>query len=183
MIRADFWEVIMRLSALSFLWLFALAMPLFAHDHAHHHESHEAHVHGKAQLQVAGEGTDLLVSLRSPAANFLGFEHTPQTEKERKTANQARDFLQKVAQWLGLEGGNCRIASVDIGNAEAHEHHTDIEVEAMFHCAKLAELQGLSLELFSEFPAVETIELEWVIEQRQGSAVLSREKPRAALGR
>ena len=67
-----------------------------APDMAAEPSGHGAHVHGLGGLNIALDGNLLYLELNSPAANIIGFEHTPQNEREKETVSRA---IQK------LEGG------------------------------------------------------------------------------
>lgn len=50
---------------------------------------HDAHVHGVGKLNVALDGDDLIIELTSPAANIVGFEHTPENEQQSHEVHEA----------------------------------------------------------------------------------------------
>lgn len=62
------------LSILSILTVFA------AEDN---HGSHEAHVHGEAEMTLILQNDELAINFESPAANLVGFEHHPETDLQR----------------------------------------------------------------------------------------------------
>lgn len=53
----------------------------------------DAHEHGVAQLNLVWEGEELVIEFISPAANIVGFEHEPATERDREAINKARAML------------------------------------------------------------------------------------------
>ncbi|PVV11527.1 MAG: hypothetical protein B6D77_06700 [gamma proteobacterium symbiont of Ctena orbiculata] len=60
---------------------------------------------------------------------------------------------------------------------EAHEHedetHSDIEAVYHFECDQPAKLTRLSVELFKAFPATEKLNVQYVIESKQGATELT----------
>lgn len=64
-----------------------------SHDHSHDHHALDSHVHGMANLDVVLEGSMLLVSLKAPAADLVGFEHQAKTDEQR---GQVYDMLGKM---------------------------------------------------------------------------------------
>ncbi|MCF7994732.1 MAG: DUF2796 domain-containing protein, partial [Chromatiaceae bacterium] len=54
-----------------------------AHNEDEHYRQQGAHVHGVGQLNVAVDGSALLVELISPAMDLVGFEHAPRNEAQR----------------------------------------------------------------------------------------------------
>ncbi len=53
------------------------------------HREHEAHEHGHGTLDIVLEGEELLIELRIPAVNVVGFEHAPRDEAEREAVRKA----------------------------------------------------------------------------------------------
>lgn len=60
---------------------------------AEEHRQHEAHEHGVAHMNVAFEGNDLHIEFTSPAANIVGFEHHPDSEKQKAAVKKAIETL------------------------------------------------------------------------------------------
>jgi hypothetical protein len=55
----------------------------------------DAHVHGRAALQVAVDGKRLLLELTSPLDNLVGFEHAPRNEKQTAAVRRMAERLHK----------------------------------------------------------------------------------------
>lgn len=153
------------------------------HEHAGKPNT-EAHVHGEVMLQLALQGDDLVLELTSPAMNIVGFEHRASTPEQIKSVEVAEAKLRDLANWLKLDGGECRVAHVatDVSgllpetNGAADNTHTDIDLDAQFKCTQPVKLRGLQLTLFRDFPGVEKVTLQWVSETGAGERVLSRNK-------
>ena len=62
------------------------------HNHSDKHPApaQQAHLHGIAKLTLVLEGDALEISLESPAANIVGFEHQAISEKHIKAVEKAR---------------------------------------------------------------------------------------------
>lgn len=84
------------------------------------HRHHEAHEHGVARMNVALEGNDLYIEFTSPAANIVGFEHHPNTEKQKASVKKAIDTLKAGAALFILSAGA-------EGKLAKSMVHTDIE--------------------------------------------------------
>lgn len=65
-----------------------LACAAFAASDEQHRE-HEAHEHGHGTLDIVVEGEELVIELRIPAVNVVGFEHAPRDEAEREAVRKA----------------------------------------------------------------------------------------------
>jgi hypothetical protein len=55
----------------------------------------DAHVHGRAALQVAVDGSSLSLELTTPLDNLIGFEHAPRNEKQRAAVRTMAERLRK----------------------------------------------------------------------------------------
>jgi hypothetical protein len=121
-----------------FIYVFICLGPAHAGEKRHH----GAHVHGVANLNIAIEGHHLHIEFTSPAANIVGFEHHPHTEKQKSAVDDALKKLQKGESLFLLSPeakGRMAESSVtsDITQEEAHaedesththakhDHHAD----------------------------------------------------------
>ena len=108
-------------------WIAALLLSPLAQASAEQFEQHDAHEHGKAVLQLVGEGKTLQLALSGAAFNFYGFEHQPHTQAEQQHATQVAKRLKDVAGLFRLSGGECSLQQLSIdlpfSEQETHEHH------------------------------------------------------------
>lgn len=98
------------------------------------HRQHGAHVHGHAELAVAMDGPALEINLTSPAANFLGFEHAPQTEEQEAAVEALEKTLADPAKLFAIDAdAQCALtaSTIEMGSLEAghhdHEEHGHAE--------------------------------------------------------
>jgi hypothetical protein len=170
-----------------------------ADDHDDHHSSHGAHVHGEATLTMALEGSDVEISLESPAANIIGFEYKASTEEEKRIEAQAARAL-KSATMFSFAGASCELEKVvvvlpgaeheghdahhDEHHSEHHNEHKDRHAEHSevtanyhYHCENLNKLQQVATGLFKQFPKLEKVDAMWVSASGQGAEELSAKKP------
>ena len=92
----------------------------------------EAHEHGVSVLQLALEGEELAVELRSPGADIVGFEHEATSAEDKAAVEAALKTLRAPA---GLFGLSCELEKVEAhvdghgddhhgeGHDEDHEEH------------------------------------------------------------
>ncbi len=93
-----------------------------------HHREHGAHEHGVAELLVAVEGSSLMIELRSPAANLLGFEHKARTEEQEAKVHAVSDQLAHADEIFTLSGaGGCKVVEREVESEvlAAAGHHDD----------------------------------------------------------
>lgn len=169
------------------------------HQHEKHehegHEHHGKHEHGVADMNIALDGKQLLVELTSPTANFLGFEHKPSTKAQKKAYAKLAKTLNKPSKVIDLDGGKCRIAKTvttlpydgnvhhdhDHDKHKDHDHedhnesaHSDIEFKYIYTCKKPKSLEHVGVELFDQFKGFEKINVQWLANNKQGSATLTQ---------
>ncbi|MCW8931499.1 MAG: DUF2796 domain-containing protein, partial [Gammaproteobacteria bacterium] len=58
-----------------------------------------SHTHGEAVLNIALEKQIMTIEFISPAMNLTGFEHSLNSEQDKKKVADVRQYL-KNAQWL-----------------------------------------------------------------------------------
>lgn len=99
------------------------------HEHAHAHASLDRHEHGVAALDVALEGATLELELRTPAANLLGFEHSPRSAEERQRLGRLQEQLGRPQALFALPASaDCRLTEQQLDSplfaATEHAHVT-----------------------------------------------------------
>ncbi|MBN3563335.1 zinc uptake protein ZrgA [Aliamphritea spongicola] len=84
-----------------------------------------SHQHGEAHLDIALDGNELVLSFTSPAANIVGFEYEPKTDKERQKVSDAKQFLLDAESWLGVPASaGCTLKEATFtASAEDHDDH------------------------------------------------------------
>jgi hypothetical protein len=88
----------------------------------------DKHVHGEANLFIVlDKGPKVLAEFESPAANIIGFEHTPKTPEERKSVADATAQLQKYDSLLEFPNGECQLVSSSVTQpfGESHDEHEE----------------------------------------------------------
>ena len=142
----------------------------------------KSHQHGQANMNVVLQGDVLEIEIKTPAANILGFEHEPETDKQRQILATAVDQLEKAGDFIVLsEEADCRLASAAVESAlisedddehehehehehesddEGHRSHSDFELSYQFNCQKPAVLSGFSLELFQTYPLMKQLNVQ-----------------------
>ncbi|MDR2077140.1 MAG: DUF2796 domain-containing protein [Desulfovibrio sp.] len=173
--------------------LFSPALPSRAHG---------PHEHGAARMNLAVEGDSVVIALESPLANFLSFEHAPETDQQKEDARALIARLRKAEDLFRLSGAaGCRLEKVELEaealedfirepsaqeavhkagdhpeHGEEGEEHGDLDAEFSFRCSRPADLHSLEVALFSVWPALRDIDVQMVTPAGQGSAELTPEQ-------
>ncbi|TKF34643.1 DUF2796 domain-containing protein [Vibrio kanaloae] len=84
--------------------------------------SHEAHVHGQVEVNIAQDGQELLVEVTAPGADVVGFEHAPETTEQKKVFEQAIAQLNKPDELFSFNNASCTLKFKSVTNTLEHDH-------------------------------------------------------------
>lgn len=165
-----------------------------------------AHVHGRAELDVAVDAQTVTVQLESPLDSLLGFERAPRTDAERKRVADAVKRLQAADKLFRIDpAAQCTLKSVELASEvlglgkdaaakpdDKHDHkkgdekdhdddeHADIDVTAVFGCANAAKARFIDVGLFEAFPRYKAIDAQVAAPGGQSKRTLTKAAPRLA---
>jgi hypothetical protein len=136
-----------------------------------------------AHLNVAVDGADLFLELISPAANIVGFEHSPDTEVQEDAVEKALDKLESGEILFVLPcnaQGELAESTVetDIEQADETESHSEFRAEYHFFCENPEKLTHIDVMLLRAFPGIERIEVQLFTDRKQTALELTAKKTR-----
>lgn len=143
----------------------------------------QAHVHGEARLEIGLAGNTLELRLEVPQEALLGFERAPQSAAERAAWRTLQARLAKPAALFSLSAA----AACQAANAPDPEHlhplpagdgHRDLVLAYRWHCRQPEQLRALDSQLFSEFPRLQRIRVDFAGPNGQKSGRLSARQAR-----
>lgn len=142
--------------------IFATSLAVAGSDSQGRHD-HAAHVHGTAKLAVAVEGARLAIHLESPLDGLVGFEHAPNSAKERATATAALKTLRAGERlFVPTASAGCRLSGAHIEapvlEGQKSDGHSDLDADYHFDCARPDLLKGVAVNLFKTFPGIARID-------------------------
>lgn len=152
-----------------------------------HSHTHGSHVHGQAALQVVQEGQVLQLTLLSPAANLLGFEHAVNSTASAQALARVKTHLSNATPLFKFKPATCQLTEhlMDLSHLELEDSHAnhkqsnqhqDIQAHYQYHCNNPNKLQSLSTSLIGVFPAIESLQVQWLVNGRQGVITLDRNR-------
>ncbi|UFS56962.1 DUF2796 domain-containing protein [Comamonadaceae bacterium M7527] len=144
----------------------------------------ERHVHGQSNIELVVSGANLSLRWDMPLDTLVGFEHQAENKAQREALANAQAQLTKAGQWLKpTPAAQCVVASVDVDvpGVEVHEHeahadHADHDGQAMhadaqwlvsWRCAKPQALQSVELLAMKQWPGMQTVLVQGVVNGRQ----------------
>ena len=149
-------------------------LPEDDHTHGQGAAHGKAHVHGEAQLDVAIQAQMVYIEFKSPAANIVGFEHAPKNSAQRSLLEDAAHALAKPDNLFQFGDASCSQQKVRVrmphsgGEREDPVPHSSIYASYQFACDDLTRLNDVMVELFSHFPEVHKISVQWITPSGQG---------------
>lgn len=170
-------------------WLAAALLPMAATAVS---SATRPHVHGQIRLDVVVEGPTVVVEMTSPLDNFVGFEHAPRTEAQKKAADDAVERLRAADQMFRIDpAANCKLGPVHLrsavlglGRPEAGaatpDGHADLDGTFAFNCTNAGAAKFIDLDLFAAFKGLRQIEARIAAPQGQFKRTLRRPNARLA---
>ena len=148
--------------------------------------ANKPHVHGLTQMMVATSDAQLDIWFEFPATDIVGFEVQASSDEHLKTIENARTILEQVS--VVTAGCQLTDANVDMGTLlpDGHDHshhdhnnhkHREITVVYQYQCPSLNKMKITTTDLFEQFPAIHTIQAQWVTDTDQGSQSLTVDQP------
>ncbi|KEA62606.1 putative zinc-binding protein [Marinobacterium lacunae] len=135
-----------------------------------------SHTHGNATLQLAFRNQELVIYLRAPAVDMVGFEHQAMTAEENTRERQLDSNMRSPAYWITLpEAAGCALSQVHLGkhhvisgrgvapeimdgNAPSvTSEHMDLNFTYSFLCANPQQFNRAEVKLFEHFPSLEKV--------------------------
>lgn len=163
--------------------------------------SHEAHVHGKVEVNIAQDGQELLVEVTAPGADVVGFEHAPETAEQKKVFEQAIAQLNKPEELFSFNNASCTLKFKSVTNTleddhddheghdhaehdhddhEGHDHseggHGEFTVEYHYQCSDIAKLDTVNTQWFSKFSNTKSMTVNLLTDSAQIQEVLNADR-------
>ncbi|MFD0916879.1 DUF2796 domain-containing protein [Pseudahrensia aquimaris] len=138
----------------------------------------DSHEHGHVKLEIAIEGNAMEIKLEAPGESIVGFEHAAKTDDQKAAVAKAREQLSDANTLFVIPAdAGC---TVQASSAELHQHgnHNEFEGEYTFNCTNTAALASMETKLFSLYPSIEEIDVDYVSANGQGSVELEADSPR-----
>ena len=164
----------------------------------------EAHVHGKASLNLVLDGQSLFIEFESPAYNLVGFEHEPKDQIQQKEVQDTLSLLSKPRKVFGFSAqAGCLVESVSVTTTmagvgkntvgyeeehheeEHHDHsdgdstnkesHSEFKANYLMICSEPEKLRTIEFKLFKEFLGLKSVQVQWINGEGQGYIELNAE--------
>lgn len=149
------------------------------------------HIHGEGKLQILQAGNDWQLVLQLPAADVLGFEHTPTTDDEIRRYENTQDTFLRFNDIFTLSSV-CELLDTTLEipwkvgvahdeyeseyNRDAHRNsHTDFRVAYLLSCH--GPLKSIEMTGFTHWPSLRHINAIWVTSRGQGAQDITPKQP------
>jgi hypothetical protein len=165
-------------------------------------ETHGAHEHGAAKMNVSVEQDTVIIELDSPLDSILGFEHAPKTAKQRAAVQAMSQRLHRAdTLFVFTPAAKCALKTVTLESEKLddallrakpekrqavpvreardaaakgeHDGHGDLEAVFTFACAAPRSLKSIDVLLFKEYKGMQEIEVQLVTPDKQMSTELT----------
>ena len=168
-----------------------------------------AHEHGVTTLSIALDDDVLTLELEGPAMNFVGFEHPPRTDDQKRAVAEALEALNNDsslfqtdpdAQCALLEAETDLITDTDQDDDhedhddehgedhedehdshEAESRHSEFVGQYQYRCGRPNQLTQLRVNIFERFPLTDEVEASFISADIQTFERLTASDPTLAL--
>jgi len=156
----------------------------------------DSHEHGAANLMLAIEGDKLQIGIEVPSESLIGFEHFPKSRSDRENFSEAIKILSNPSKFFSTPSdAECLLTGLNVsqslfsgeekdehGHEEHDEHdehghddsekgeiHSEFRSNYSWNCIHTDEIDSIGNKLFSFFPRIEEIRVNWITNSGQGS--------------
>ena len=189
--------ILLRMCGLRYLIALLLMLPCFANAEPSKRQL-GAHDHGYGKLNLAIEDQTVTVELETPAYNIVGFEHSPEGEKEKNIFKNAMSTLKNGSKlFLFSETAGCKLIDVKIDSAisggehsvaKEHDHghksskhvshtkgdiHSELHANYRFECNAIKKVKTLQVMLFRHFPNTRKLNVQIITPHNQSAKELT----------
>ncbi len=143
-----------------------------------------AHVHGEARLEISVDGMQLVIWFESPLDSLLGFEHAPRNAAERQAVQAMAAKLKQASQmFVPSAAALCVSTGVELespvfGGKTEPGGHNDLDARYTWRCTKPEALREVATGLFTAFPRLRRMAVEFAGPQGQRAGQLDARNPR-----
>jgi len=162
----------------------------------------DSHEHGAANLMLAIEGDKLQIGIEVPSESLIGFEHFPKSRSDRENFSEAIKILFNPSKIFSTPSdAECLLTGLNVsqslfsgeekdehGSEEKDEHdehghddsekgeiHSEFRSNYSWNCIHTDEIDSIGNKLFSFFPRIEEIRVNWITNSGQGSLEIESE--------
>jgi len=142
------------------------------------------HEHGVGELDAAVDGSALVIELRVPAEDVVGFERAPRNDAEKARIEQVRRTLGDAKLFTPNAEARCRAAAppaVEVPAFNAKDAHADFAATHRFECANAAALSAVDVGVFAAFAKVRRLKAQVAGPRGQKQATLTPQRARLPL--
>ena len=162
----------------------------------------DSHEHGAANLMLAIEGDKLQIAIEVPSESLIGFEHFPKSRSDRENFSEAIKILSNPSKFFSTPAdAECLLTGLNVsqslfsgeeedehGHEKKDEHdehghedsekgeiHSEFRSNYSWNCLHTDEIDSIGNKLFSFFPRIEEIRVNWITNSGQGSLEIESE--------
>ena len=152
------------------------------------------HVHGQGQVSMAIDQNLISMTLESPGADIIGFEHEARTAEEKTAVAEALKQLSDPMFVIQLPGSaSCKVIQAssevasengDEGHADHDEHeeheneaHGSFIAEYQLECTNIAAINSITFVYFDHFRNAQSLIVVLIDKNGQHQHEINRDNP------
>ena len=147
----------------------------------------DSHEHGAANLKMVVEGRKLQFEFEVPSESLIGFEHFPNSQRNRDNFNEAIKILSAPSRLFSMSSkAECLLVGMNVSQSlfpnedghdesETSEIHSEFKSNYYWNCQHLDEIGFIGIQLMTFFPKIDEIQVNWISNNGQGALELESE--------
>ena len=133
----------------------------------------KAHVHGKATLDIAIDGSRLTLEFDAPLEDLVGFERAPANDRERTALGQLDAYLESGRAFTPPAAAGCRQTGSTVTRTTSGSGHAEVRVQWSAECVNIGAVNAIDAPIFSQYPRLHRIDVRAVTPKGQSAARLT----------
>ena len=146
------------------------------HDHDQDGHSHDAHVHGLIEVEIATDGEVIVMGLKAPGNDIVGFEHKANSADDLADIQAAISSLANPANIVSFGAAGCYSLGSEAKFSEESEH-SGFEARYYFRCLNSGDLEEVEFLAFESFEHAKAIEVTVVDQNGARNYTADRDHP------
>ena len=130
----------------------------------HEHREHAAHNHGSGNLSIAFDDNKGKIDFKIPSESIFGFEHSAQSEKDKKTMAAGLFQLEnKISEMIVFDATlKCQFSKnkIEVVPEDKHSNHSDTVASFLVVCAKSPVGTKIVFNFQKFFPRIKDLDVQ-----------------------
>lgn len=155
-----------------------LFFTIISNAHEKKHREHSAHRHGSGSLGISFDNKVGQIELKIPSESIVGFEHRPNTKKQKEKAKTQLALLEnKILEIVAFDPVlNCKVTKTNVfmDFSSKNKNHSEVIAKFDLNCELSPLKSKLSFNVQKFFPKIIELDVQILVDQLQKSIEITK---------